>query len=210
MHKHLLSSISVDSPIHNSSGHHKGPSMEKRTERILAAGFILLGLACMLWTHEIHRIFPFLLCAVMLLLGTHHIYYGIRIKEYLCKETKLIANGVMYFVLAIVILIRHQNADALIGGIWGVIGLMTGVEELNAAIYHFSREERFEGLALRAVIELVLALLLLIDPMNAVGHHVFILGMELIFEGIKLFMPNDEELEAELEAAEAADEAEAK
>ena len=81
------------------------------------------------------------------------------------------------------ILFHHANADAVIGSIWGILGLMKGSEALNAALFSLSRKQPFLAKSAQAVIELLLGFLLLIDPASAVRHHVFLLGLELVLVG---------------------------
>ena len=85
-------------------------------------------------------------------------------------------------MLGLVILFHHANADAVIGSIWGILGLMKGSEALNGALFHASRKEPFVALGIQAIIEVALGFLLLVDP-SAVEHHVLLLGLELVAVG---------------------------
>ena len=109
----------------------------------------------------------------MMAIGTTHTVCGLWSKEYQSRETKLTANGIVYVALGLVILVHHTDADSVISGIWGVLGLMKGSEALNGALYRASQKEAFVALGLQAVIEVALGFLLLLDP-SAVKHHVLL------------------------------------
>ena len=156
-----------------------------RAARVFAALQAVLGAACMLFTEQIHSLFPFILGFLMSTSGICDIYRGVISKEFRRTETKLTSHGITTLILGCVIVYHHSNADSIIGAIWGVIGLTKGTETLNLAICRCSTKLPFVGELFHGVIEMLLGILLLIDPLSAVGHHVFILGIELIAVGFQ-------------------------
>lgn len=150
--------------------------------RAFALVLILSGAACILMTQKVYHALPFILGIGMMAIGTTHTVCGLWSKEYQSRETKLTANGIVYVALGLVILVHHTDADSVISGIWGVLGLMKGSEALNGALYRASQKEAFVALGLQAVIEVALGFLLLLDP-SAVKHHVLLLGLELVAVG---------------------------
>lgn len=130
----------------------------------------------------------------MLLLGICNIYRDVLIKEYKKPETKLTSNGIIMIVLGLVILYHHNNADSVIGSIRGLIGLAKGSEELNLAIYYMANKKAFLKELIQAILELLLSLLLLVDPMSAMKHHLFILGFELIILGLHIISETKAEI----------------
>ena len=166
---------------------HHGPITSLAAIRVLSALLTVLGVACIFFTHQIHAIFPYLLGSLMVITGLLDIYRGIVAKEYLDRDTKQIAGGIVMLLLGLVILLHQGNTDSIIGGVWGAIGLFKGSEELNMAIYHRAHKEPFIKAAIHAAVELVLAMILLLDPLTAVAHHVFILGFELIWHSLEIF-----------------------
>ena len=97
----------------------------------------------------------------------------------------MISHGIVVWILGYVILFHHQNAEQIIGAIWSVIGLYKGSESLNTAIFRRSAKLPFIRSILHGLIDILLGITLLVDPMTAVEHHLFILGIELIFLGIQ-------------------------
>ena len=101
------------------------------------------------------------------------------------RHTKLTSQGIVTALLGIVILFHHQNADQIVGAIWGVIGLGKGSETLNIAICKCAEKKPFTWKMIHGIIDLVLGILLLLDPLTAVEHHLIILGLELVAVGMQ-------------------------
>lgn len=161
---------------------------------ILCLSFSVIGLLLIFFTDQIHELLPFILGGVMVLAGLVFAIHGLRSKEHLVSETKQIANGLLFVLLGIVIMCNYQNADAIIGAIWGVVGLIKGSEDLNETIYSLSHKKPFIVKLIRTGITLFLSIYLLLDPASNVHHHLFILGLELIVSGFEfLFDEHDEE-----------------
>lgn len=173
-------------PVPQAHHHRRHKITSLTAARILTVLLGAQGAACILFTQEIHAAFPYMLGTLMAVTGLCDIYRGIATREYNNRETKLIANGIVMLLLGLVILLHDGNRDSIIGGVWGAIGLFKGSEELNLAIYHRAHKERFGKEAVHAAVEIVLAMILLLDPLTAVRHHVFILGLELIWHSVKL------------------------
>ena len=162
-------------------------SVSTRACQFLSVGFGIVGFLCLFFTDQIHHGLPYILGTAMLLLGLLDIFRGILTEEYKKHETKLTANGIVFVVLGLVILFNRHNIDNLIGAIWGTLGLLKGAEELNEAICSMAHKEKFISKTLRAAVELVLGILLLMDPAANFHHHLFILGLELITTGWEIW-----------------------
>lgn len=154
--------------------------------RILSVLLAVSGALCILFWEHVYSIFPYILGTIMATTGAFDLYRGIVTQEYKRIETKLTSSGIVMLILGIVILIPKENADSIIGSIWGAIGLFKGTEELNIAIYHGCSNQLFVRETVHAVIELLLAVVLLLAPMDTVKHHILFLGLELIWSSIHL------------------------
>lgn len=173
-------------PVPPSHKRKKHPITSIKAANLLSLLFILQGAVCLLFTQTIHAVFPGILGTTMVIFGFCDIYRGVRSGEFRDQETKLTASGIVMAILGAVILLRRRNADSIIGSIWGVLGLTKGSEELNLAICHAANGSPFAKELLHGALELLLALALLLDPLTAVGHHLFLLGFELILYGVQL------------------------
>lgn len=152
--------------------------------RLFAVLYALLGIACMVFTEQVHRVFPFVLGGLTVATGGCDLYRGIRTKEYQSPGTKLTARGIVMLAVGCVMIASFRNADPIVGAVWGVIGLTKGSEELNLALYQAAQRRPFGGKLLHGGIELLLGVLLLLDPEASVKKHLFLLGIELIAIGI--------------------------
>lgn len=148
--------------------------------RFFALLLMLAGVACLLFTTQIHAALPYILGILMVVWGINSIIRGIVTGEFRKKETKLTANGIVYLLLGAVILWHRANADEVIGSIWGILGLIKGSEVLNAAICACAAKKPFVRSLLQAAVELFLGMLLLVNPTSSVRHHVFLFGLELV------------------------------
>lgn len=178
-------------------------------ERFFSSLLILAGIPCLAFTEHVYTALPYLVGGVLIALGGNDIIRGFRNKEFLTKETRQIANGVINLLLGAVILLNRADADNAIGSIWGFLGLVKGCGLLNIAIYHCARHERFLLKALHSVVEIVLGILLLAYPYHAVRHHVLILGLELVLLGVQKLRESGDSAKKEAKASENLSEVEA-
>ena len=183
--KKEMNELLQKAPVPKARNHSRHRFTSIRAARIFAAAQAVLGAACMLFTQQIHALLPYILGSVMALSGICDIYRGIVTGEFRRSDTKLTSHGISILLLGWVILYSREHADSIIGAIWGIIGLTKGTETLNRAICKGSAKEPFAGELIHGSIELVLGILLLADPLTAVGHHLFLLGIELIAVGIQ-------------------------
>ena len=166
-------------------------SLSRGARKFLAVSFAVTGVICVVFTGKVYDALPYIIGIMMCALGVTDFLRGLFTKEFKRRETKLTANGIVFLLLGIVVLWKRANADNLIGAIWGTIGLLKGSEELNEAIYSCAHKERFVGKTVRALIELALGFLLLIDPVSNMHHHLTILGLELITAGLETWWETD-------------------
>lgn len=172
-------------PVPKAHGHHHHTFSSIQAAYIFVAAQVLLGAACLLFTEQIHEAFPIILGSLMAVTGISQVIRGIVTEEYRSAETKLTSWGIVNLVLGIVILVHYRSADQIIGAVWGMIGLVKGSEVLNLAIHQWATGKAFVRKLLHGGVELALGILLLLDPLHAVEHHLFILGMELILQAVQ-------------------------
>ena len=65
------------------------------------------------------------------------------------------------------------------------MGLTKGTETLNRMICQLTTGRPFVKELIHGGIELLLGILLLLDPLTAVAHHLFLLGIELVAVGLQ-------------------------
>ena len=180
-----IQGIIEKAPVPAARGHRHFHFTSLKAARFFACALVLAGIVCMLFTSQVHRLFPIVLGILMQGIGICQIYRGIVTGEYRRADTKLTSTGIIMAILGGVILYHHHDADSIIGAIWGMIGLYKGSETLNLVIHDCCSRKPFARKLIHGAIELILGILLLIDPDEAVRHHVFILGIELCAIGIQ-------------------------
>lgn len=124
-----------------------------------------------MFTEHIYRILPVALGITMIIQGIFETWIGWKTEEYKEKETKLTSNGIVFLVLGSVILCNYSNADFIIGAIWGVLSLVKGSEELNQVLYRRIHKAPYRSKLIHCCIELLLGLILLVDPSASIKHH---------------------------------------
>lgn len=157
-----------------------------KTGITVAGIFIATGLAFLLLTEESYKLFPYTVACFLLVVGGIDVYRGIKTKEYKTAETKLLANGIVYLILAAVILHQRHESEYIIGALWGVLGIIKGSEALNTALHRMYMKTHYGKEMIRAVAEILLGVLLLVDAKATLKHHVFILGIELLLVGWRI------------------------
>lgn len=172
-------------PVPKAHGHKHHHFTSLRAAKAFALLQAALGVLCMVFTRQIHTLFPFILGFLMVMTGICDIYRGVVTREFRQTETKLTSQGITTALLGCVIVYHHRNADSIIGAIWGIIGLTKGTETLNLMICRCSAGRPFVGELFHGGIELLLGILLLLNPLTAVEHHLFLLGIELVAVGLQ-------------------------
>lgn len=164
--------------------------MRRISEYTIAAGLLFLGTICILFRYPIYAVLPYLLGSGMVLVGAMQLYRGVQRKEYRTHETKLISTGLVVLALGVNIIVHGSHAEPLIGVTWGLIGLVKGIHELNLAIYYMYLQQRFWIKLLHALAEIVLAILLMLNPYEKIRVHIALLGAELILIATQILMEN--------------------
>lgn len=175
----LISNASV--PKAHPKKEHKPSSVKAGI--IAAVCFSVIGLLLLLVTNRMYAVFPYMAGIFLLLMGSFDVIRGIKTQEYQDAETKLIANGIVYTILGIVILHVRNDSEYMIGALWGVLGVIKSSEALNISLHQMYLKKPFLKELLRAVIELLLGILLLLDARSSLQHHIFLLGVELLLVG---------------------------
>lgn len=148
--------------------------------------FIIVGLLFLLVTNHMYAVFPYIAGTFLLLIGSFDVVRGIKTQEYRDAETKLLANGVVYVILGLVILYHRNDSEYMIGALWGVLGILKSSEALNISLHQMYLKKQFHKELIRAIIELLLGVLLLLDARASLKHHIILLGIELLLVGWRI------------------------
>ena len=162
-------------------------SASRRIGYVVVGLLCALGIQCLFLVDFIYKLFPYIIGGFMAGTGVLAIVGSVLEKEYLRLDTKLLSSGILVFVIGIAIMARNIQSDGLIGIAWGILGMIQGSESLNVAIYNLAHKNKWMKDMLQAAIQIVLALLLLVDPASKLYPHMPILGLEMLAMGFHIF-----------------------
>jgi len=145
-------------------------NLENRNVGILIS---IVGVLMVIFPQALAELFPYMLGAGLMIRGAAVIFLTAKYKERSNGPGKVI----LYWVLGLVIMILGSSAVGIIGVIWAVFSL----EEVSGDVNEMWRNKRWPIIhIITAVISVVLAVMLIIDPFKHFVTHVMILGLEII------------------------------
>lgn len=146
---------------------------------IAALLFPLIGIACILKPDGIMNALPYLLGALMLVVGAADLITDATDPE---KTPGNISQGsdVVMIVVGGMLLLNGAELLTLVGVAWGFLGLSKAAGEIDETFHAIRSKEPFALLAISSVIEVTLGTLLIASPLENIEHHVLLLGIELI------------------------------
>lgn len=147
----------------------------------------ILGVQCLFFVDFTYKLLPYIMGGFMAGTGILAMIGSVMGREYLKLETKLSSSGILVLVIGIAIIVRGERSDGLIGVAWGILGLIQGSESLNVAIYNLAHKKKWPADMLQAAVQILLAMLLLVDPVSKLYPHMRILGLELLAMGFHIF-----------------------
>lgn len=141
--------------------------------------FPILGAACLLAPELIAEHLPYVLGSVMLFVGAADIVTDLLDRDS-TPGTITVGTDIVMVVLGAVTLLNTTESLNVIAVMWGLLGLEKAAAEIDEA--HAARSRACGWLAPLAtgVFELVLGTMLLMAPLANLGHHVLLLGLELV------------------------------
>lgn len=155
----------------------------KKLDCISASLVILNGIICVAYGEKLLFLLPIICGAILLIKGFIQCFEGIKDKDYVDLEKTNLEKSFILIAIGIGVLIKRNEALFVVGMFWGLHGLIKAANYLNVALYNFFNKDKWIGIFFKAIVEFSLSLLLVFDPFAKVGHHIIILGLELIFDG---------------------------
>ncbi len=150
---------------------------------------ILNGIICLVFAEQVLGLLPTICGLSILIKGIIKFVEGIKNEEYKSLEKINFERSIATITIGIGILLKQEEALFIVGMFWGLSGIMNAVNAFNVAFYNMSNNKKYLVKLIRGIVEFVLSLVLIFDPFASnVGHHIIILGLELVLEGmIELF-----------------------
>lgn len=150
--------------------------------------FLVVGILMVIFPETFAKGFPWVLGIAMILRGILVVLLAVYYKDPGHGPGK----AILYWVLGLTILIRGSDATGIIGVMWAVFSLAEVSEEIN----EMWKEKHYSVIhLLGAVVTILLAVMLMVDPFRHFVTHVRILGLEILascfargFDMIKAWM----------------------
>lgn len=169
---------------------HHTKASEKAVYYVMAAIYFVLGAFCIITTivkyDIVKAVLSYIVGAFMAVIGVIQFISALRHKEYKHTKSNKTAGSLVLIALAVMILIDHDWADTFIPIVWGVIGLFEGAHAFNHAFSRISNGMRCSYYIVKGIIELVLAFLLLYEPVHHLRLHIIVFGVNLVFDAITM------------------------
>lgn len=135
---------------------------------------LTVGVLMLIFPQQVSAVFPYFLGGGLILRGIAAVFIALRYKD----GSKGPGMAVVYCVLGTVIMILGSEAVGIIGVIWAVFSL----EEVSTDFNEMWKNKRFSAFhIITAIVSVVLAVMLIIDPFEHFTVHVSVLGLEIIF-----------------------------
>ena len=156
---------------------------EKKSEhKILKSIYRMLlpivGIICIVIPSKVVLWLPAVLGSIMLLTGLIDAFFEVKDKKYLKKEQKYEkkASALILVVMGACFLLGGEKTILLMGVTWGLMGLQEVNEELKVLLMERSEKRPWR---------LKLSLALIFEPIEKFGHHIILLGVEIIIVTLK-------------------------
>lgn len=167
--------------------------INKRLENLASGLVILNGIICLIYGEKLISLLPIVCGFILLIKGLIQCIEGIKDKDYLSLDKMNLEKSFILIAIGIGVLIKGDEALFIVGMFWGLHGLIKAANYLNIALYNFFNKDKWIGISIKAIIEFSLSFVLVFDPFGKIGHHIIILGLELIFDGIMELMNKPQE-----------------
>lgn len=138
-----------------------------------------IGVACIFVPEFVASKLPYLLGGSMLLVGAADIITDAIDKE---KGPGKISVGsdIVMIALGVVTMVNAGDSINFIAVVWGLLGLEKASNEFDAMIKARKSNDRWATPLAMGCFELLLGIMLLLDPLMSIGHHILLLGIELV------------------------------
>jgi len=155
----------------------------KNLDYISSSLVILNGLICIIYGDKLMPLLPIICGTILLTKGIIQLIEGIASKDYCSLEKIKMEQSFIAIAIGLGVLIKRRDALFIVGIFWGLSGLVKSASYLNVALYKLFNKDKWILILAKAIVQFSLSLVLIFDPFGKLGHHIIILGIELVFDG---------------------------
>lgn len=159
------------------------PSVKLAVIALMVLPFV--GVGCLIFPQVAEEVLPYFLGVPMALSGIGSIVAVVREKD-VEAGSKSVGSAIVLVVMGCVTMVHGAKSTMFIGIVWGLLGLYKAAGEFDEIIADIKDREPFVFSLAVCVFELVLAVLLILNPFANIEHHLILLGIELIIYPFKV------------------------
>lgn len=145
----------------------------------------VVGVCCLLFPEFAEEALPWYLGVPMVLSSVGSIVAVVRERDADAGRSSM-GSAIVLCVLGLVIIVHGANSTMFIGIVWGLLGLFKAAREFDDIFSDIKQRKPFVVALAFCVFQLVLAVLLVVNPFANLEHHLILLGIELIVYPFKL------------------------
>lgn len=145
----------------------------------------LVGVGCLVFPAIAEEVLPYFLGIPMIVSGASSIVAVARERSFEAGKSSL-GTAIVLCVLGAVTMVRGAESTFFIGTIWGLLGLYKAAGEFDDIVGAYKAKKPFALSLAWCLFQLVLCVLLILNPFANIEHHLIMLGLELIAYPFKL------------------------
>ncbi len=159
---------------------------------IVAAIYFIVGVLCVSVTRHITVALPYIVGAIMMLVGISGFIISLVRRDYKNIKTNKIATYILTVLLGAMVILEEIDPQIdpimLISIIWGVFGLFEGAHAFNHAITRITKSERCVYFLIKGIVECAVAFMMLYHPESHEAHffHIVVFGISLIIDAVTM------------------------
>lgn len=166
---------------------------ENIVKYFFAAIYFIVGVLCVAITDPVTELLPYIVGGMMIVIGSVRFVVALIKREYRHVKTNHTATSLIITALGIMIIVQsfqpeNESAITFISIAWGILGLFEGAHAFNHAFKRIANSERCVFYLIKGLVELIVAFMLLYDPVNHETHrfHIIVFGLNLLFDSITM------------------------
>jgi len=151
--------------------------------------YIPIGIIIIIFRQNLINYLSLIVGIPLLIISLEGLIYEIASKNFKNEHNRL-GEEIVKFILSCVIIFVFNNDVEMISVIWGIIAILQALKELSKAIYEINtnKNKLYIFLLIQTTTQIVLAILLIIEPKEHVDLHLILLGVEFLLESLRILL----------------------
>ena len=154
--------------------------------RFVCGLFAIIGLLCVVFPGQITAGLPYVLGGAMVAAGAVYGVVYFRDRNAWANRSSELANGLILLVVGVLCIFHGEDSIVPLGTTWAIIGLHKASKSLSRIIQNYGNGIAFYISLAEVLVRLTFSTMLLFYPIEKLGTHIMLLGMEMIAASIRL------------------------